>query len=444
MFKKLTLFILPAVAHLLVFSQQTLVELTFTAVYEIEYVQLDSIRVMNRTRGEESMLYWPDTTISLEIGHGDELLFVGYATFSAVGLPEEIDQTSSFELYQNYPNPMGERSEISLYLPQSGTVQIMITDMQGRSVLRTVHQLAEGRHDFRFYPGGGNIWFLTAYWNGMSRSIKMIASGAPEGNDSRLVYAGSQPERAVFKNAMQVNDFIVRESGIPDAPEGNTTYTFRFATNIPCPGEPTVEYGGQVYNTIQIFSQCWLRENLNVGTRINSHNQQMNNGLIEKYCYHDEISNCGIWGGLYQWNEMMQYETGAGKQGICPPGWHLPSDEEWKVLEGAVDSHYGIGHPVWDSWDLRGIDAGSNLKSTSGWNGGNGLDLYGFTALPAGYNASSGAYLSLGEQARFWSSTHDNSHIPWRRFHRFISPGVDRTASNIRTYGFSVRCIKDL
>ncbi len=51
---------------------------------------------------------------------------------------------------------------------------------------------------------------------------------------------------------------------------------------------------------------------------------------------------------LYQWEEMMQYTTQQGAQGICPPGWHLPTDEEWKVLEGAVDSQYGIGDPEWD------------------------------------------------------------------------------------------------
>jgi len=444
MFKKLILFFLLTAAYLLMFSQQTMLQLTFTAVNDSDYVQLDSIRVLNRTMGGETMIYRPDSAISLIINPGDLLLYVGYATFSAVGLLEIDDETSTFEVCQNHPNPMKDRSEISMYIPYAGKVHVMIADMQGRVVVRTDRQLAQGRHSFMFHPGKGNIWFLTAYWNGIGRSIKMISMGQQNANACRLAYAGSKSGEPVLKNFLQGRDLIVRESGILHAPEENTTYTFQFATNIPCPGIPTLEYEGQVYNTIQIFSQCWLKENLNVGTRINSHNLQTNNGLIEKYCYYDEASNCGFWGGLYQWNEMMQYETGAGKQGICPPGWHLPSDEEWKVLEGAADSHYGIGHPVWDSWDSRGFDAGTRLKSTSGWNGGNGLDLFGFTGLPAGYSGNAGAFFSMGEQARFWSSTHDNSDIPWRRFHRFVSPGVDRTASNIRTYGYSVRCIKDL
>ena len=77
--------------------------------------------------------------------------------------------------------------------------------------------------------------------------------------------------------------------------------------------------------------------------------EQSNNGIIEKYCYNNEPDSCTKYGGLYQWNEMMQYTTQQGAQGICPPGWHLPTDEEWKVLEGAVDSQYGIGDPEWDN-----------------------------------------------------------------------------------------------
>jgi len=76
---------------------------------------------------------------------------------------------------------------------------------------------------------------------------------------------------------------------------------------LPCPGMPTVVYGGQTYNTVQIGTQCWLKENLNIGTKIPGTQNQANNGTIEKYCYNNDEANCAIYGGLYQWNEMMQY-----------------------------------------------------------------------------------------------------------------------------------------
>ena len=97
----------------------------------------------------------------------------------------------------------------------------------------------------------------------------MISTGRRDGKNCTLDYIGSNNRKAGLKASSEVNNFTVRQSGILDTPKEDTTYTFQFATNIPCPGTPTVEYEGQVYNTIQIFSQCWLKENLNAGLMIN-------------------------------------------------------------------------------------------------------------------------------------------------------------------------------
>ncbi|MEA3478050.1 MAG: FISUMP domain-containing protein [Bacteroidota bacterium] len=210
------------------------------------------------------------------------------------------------------------------------------------------------------------------------------------------------------------------QSGVLNTPETSETYTFQFTTNIPCPGTPTVEYEGQVYNTIQIFSQCWLKENLNVGMMIPGSEWPTDNDTIEKNCYDNEPDSCTKYGGLYQWDEMMQYTTQQGTQGICPPGWHLPSDEEWKVLEGAVDSQYRIGDPEWDiSLNYRGFDAATNLKTTSGWyQNGNGTNLYGFSGLPGGSRDLSGYFGYVGYYGYWWAATEYDSDDAWRR-HRY-------------------------
>jgi uncharacterized protein (TIGR02145 family) len=433
-----------AILTLGLFSQRPTMELTFTAVDSAAYVQLDSIKVMNRTQGGETMIYWPDTTLLIEISPGDLLLCVGYATFSTVGIPEVNDDLSSFSVYQNFPNPMGDRSEISIYIPNSGKVHVRITDLQGKVVFRDDRQLDDGHHSFRFHSGGANLYFLTAYWNGLSRSIRMISTGQQDGKGCRLDYTGSQPGEPVLKASVKFNDFIVRQSGILDSPVESTTYTFQFATNIPCPGTPTVEYEGQVYNTIQVFSQCWLKENLNVGTMIDGTMEQSNNGTIEKYCNDNNTDTCAIYGGLYQWGEMMQYTIQQGVQGICPPGWHLPTDEEWKVLEGAVDSKYGISDPVWDiGWDNRGYDAGTNLKTTSGWyKNGHGTDLFGFSGQPGGFRDTFfGFFGVIGYYGRWWTSTKDYN-FAWHRDLEFNYLEPYRSSSDIE-YGFSVRCIRD-
>lgn len=418
---------------------QDTIDLTFTAVDNTAYVQIDSIKIMNRTQGGETMIYWPDTTLSLEIDQGDLLLYVGYATFSTVGISEVNDVISSFEVYQNYPNPIADRSEILMYIPHTGKVHVMITDLHGKVILRTDRQLDGGRHFFRFYPGGGNFYFLTVHWNGENQSIQMISTGQQDCNSCRLDYIGCNTGEAVLKASSVANDFILRQSGILDSPVENTSYTFQFATNIPCPGTPTVEYEGQAYNTIQIFSQCWLKENLNVGTMVMGNQNQTDNGIIEKYCYNNDQNNCILYGGLYQWWEMKQYTTRQGVQGICPQDWHLPNDEEWKVLEGAVDSQYGIGDPIWENyWGYRGYDAGTNLKAANGWNWGNGTDLYGFSGLPGGYRDRTSDFNYLGYWAGWWAPTENHT------FCRYLSSyqGVGAYADYEET-GYSVRCIRD-
>ncbi|MBU0764978.1 MAG: hypothetical protein KJ607_09105, partial [Bacteroidetes bacterium] len=106
-------------------------------------------------------------------------------------------------------------------------------------------------------------------------------------------------------------------------------------------GQPLVDArDSKSYNTVVIGSQCWMAQNLNIGTMINSSSGgqlQTNNGTIEKYCYSNNSANCTVYGGLYEWNEMMQYAASdAGNpgttQGICHSGWHLPTDPEWTEL----------------------------------------------------------------------------------------------------------------
>ncbi len=211
----------------------------------------------------------------------------------------------------------------------------------------------------------------------------------------------------------------------------------------PCPGIPTVTYGGQVYNTVYIGSQCWLKENLNIGTRINGGQNQTDNAIIEKYCYSDLESNCDEYGGLYQWNEMMEYVTTPGAQGICPNGWHVPADEEWKVLEGTVDSQYGVGDPEWNDFEYRGYDAGMNLKSITGWSYNTGTDLFGFEMLPAGSVSPTGGFVGKGFQTDLWTSTENNSTLAYGRYLRSTSSQVRRYDYGGKTWAWSVRCLKD-
>ncbi len=83
-----------------------------------------------------------------------------------------------------------------------------------------------------------------------------------------------------------------------------------------CPS--SVTYAGKKYNTVLIKNQCWLKENLDIGTMIDVSQDPSNDGTIQKYCYNNDLNNCATYGGLYQWNEAMEYKTTLGSKGICP------------------------------------------------------------------------------------------------------------------------------
>jgi len=431
-----------SILTLLAFGQRPTMELTFTADNNGIYVQLDSIKVMNRTQGGDTVLYWPDTVLSIYY----------------VGITEISENGSGFQVFQNYPNPVADQTTISLYVPEKDKVSIIVTDILGRVILKSERVLDQGTHSFRFTPGGGNLYFFTALWRGNSSSIKILQAASHAYGSGSLEYTGSEILTPQLKVTKDMQDFVynpgdellyigyanVLQSGMLDAPEESTTYTFEFATNIPCPGTPTVEYEGQVYNTIQIFSQCWLKENLNVGTMILGSVEMADNDTIEKYCYNNKPDSCDKYGGLYQWQEMMQYVTTEGVQGICPPSWHIPTDEEWKVLEGAVDSQYGIGNSVWDNnGPNRGYDAGSNLKRDTGWYVNNGTDLFGFSALPGGFRRNyDSVFLLAAYRGDWWTYTRQNIYSSRTRYMQDDNQQVGRFWGD-EEFGYSVRCVRD-
>ncbi|MEI6436944.1 MAG: FISUMP domain-containing protein [Bacteroidota bacterium] len=204
----------------------------------------------------------------------------------------------------------------------------------------------------------------------------------------------------------------------------------------PCPGNPTIVYGGQTYNTVQIGAQCWLKENLNIGTKINGSINQTNNGIIEKYCYNDLELNCNIYGGLYQWNEMMQYVTTAGVQGICPAGWHVPTDAQWTVVTDFLGGTSVAGGKMKTTGTIQ---AGTGL-----WESPNGgaTNESGFSAVPAGDRYTSGTFNFIGIYGYCWSSTEILTSYAWFWFMHFDYGTVGRIYDN-KGYGFSVRCLRD-
>jgi uncharacterized protein (TIGR02145 family) len=208
-------------------------------------------------------------------------------------------------------------------------------------------------------------------------------------------------------------------------------------------GNPLVDTrDGQSYETVQIGSQCWMAENLNIGTRIDGGANQTNNGIIEKYCYDNSEAQCDIYGGLYQWSEMMAHVTVAGVTGICPEGWHIPTDEEWCILEQEVDPSITCNSTGW-----RGIDGGGKLKEEgSPWFPPNtgATNSSGFTALPGGFAQTGGTFAWKGVFGYWWTSSQFDATTAWQRdLYNEVAQIRRLAASSNKLSGYSVRCLKD-
>lgn len=187
---------------------------------------------------------------------------------------------------------------------------------------------------------------------------------------------------------------------------------------------------GKKYPTVEIGSQCWMAANLDIGTRIIGTKNPSDNDTIEKYCWGDSPDSCLVHGGLYTWDEMMDYTTYEGSRGICPQGWHIPSDNEIKELERALgmDSATAELANVW-----RGTDQGTQIKE----GGSSGLEV-----KLSGARVSTGSYMAINSYAYIYSSTESGSNA-WRRCLRTSDTQVGRFNTFPKTYGFSVRCVKD-
>jgi uncharacterized protein (TIGR02145 family) len=194
---------------------------------------------------------------------------------------------------------------------------------------------------------------------------------------------------------------------------GSVTVSFTYGS---------LPYEGQSYKTIKIGTQTWMAENLNYT-------------VDGSKCYRNLESNCNVYGRLYNWSTAMDFASSCNSsscssqiqskhRGICPSGWHIPNDYDWGVLTDYVGG------------------GGLFLKAESGWSSGNGVDSYGFSALPGGFGNSGGSFGGVGNEGYWWSATENNASSAYRWNMTSNNSSVwkyDLSKSNL----YSVRCVQD-
>jgi uncharacterized protein (TIGR02145 family) len=191
-----------------------------------------------------------------------------------------------------------------------------------------------------------------------------------------------------------------------------------------CPGRFTDPRNNKIYSTVRIGNQCWMAENLNIGKSITK--QASDNGQIEKYCFDYNPNNCELHGGLYTWDELMNWSD--DKTGICPSGWHLPDDDEWAELEASL----GMKTESQKHLNWRGKSVGSKLLA--GKNSG-------FETILSGYRSDEGLFLAISELALYWTSSLKSPGLAWyRKFSKEETRVFRHYFSTLNAC--SVRCIK--
>lgn len=208
-------------------------------------------------------------------------------------------------------------------------------------------------------------------------------------------------------------------------------------TPFVCGGSLYDPRDGKSYATVDINGQCWMAENLNHGTLTTSH---INDGIVQKTCWYNNESYCNDYGALYRWDEMMQWTTTEGAQGVCPDGWHVPSDTEWYILENSLDG--AVNNPNATGW--RGSTIGGQLKEVgyTHWNGPNtgATNFSQMTLLGTGW-FTGGGYNGLKVWTVMATSTQSGGSA-WGREFDYNQQRSYRTLFT-KSFYYPVRCLKD-
>ncbi|MCD4698648.1 MAG: hypothetical protein K8S16_20655 [Bacteroidales bacterium] len=435
------------------YSQEPAITLTFTADNNGQHVPLDSILIVNVTQGGDTTLYAPDTVLVLDYG---------------AGIPENNTiETNVFTLLQNYPNPFQGETTVILYLPKRDNVLITISDLVGRKIFTSEYILDYGKHSFTFLPGKENLYFFTASVGQQIQTIKMfnIPSGSHGSGICILEYNGQQTGKEVNKSGNYLNNFVFNlgdklrykassalgERNIINTPSGNQTYTFQYGSvSLPCPGMPTItDIDGNSYNTVLIGSQCWMKENLKTTTYRNGTTipnvtdpDEWDALTSGAYVWFDnDISWKDKYGALYNW-----YTT-VDSSGLCPDGWHVPTEDEWDAL---TDYFGGMGPPHGNELkSCRQVDSSlggeCNTSEHPRWNSNSsnyGTDNYGFSGLPGGYRYTYGPFYPIGHYGYWWTSTENSSNTAEGRILQY-SESLVSSLYGSKPLGSSVRCLRD-
>jgi len=416
------------IAFLLVISK-----LMYAQDYQISFIgsglssTVDSIEVLNLTQ---------QTSLTL-IG-SDILNLSGNVGFSEVSIRDEKLKV--------FPNPMNLTAGIEFENPSLSLTTIYVIDNAGRIVLRYAESLVKGYHAFAVSGLQTGSYLIHISTDEVNYSAQLISTGS-KNRMPYLTYFGNN-SISETKNQLKISRNLVHmqyNNGDLLLLKGFSSDYERIITIVPTESQQIefefvecVDIDNNFYPVVTIGTQTWMAENLKVSHYSNgdeipniTDGSQWGNFNSGAYCwYNNDISWIDAYGALYNWYSVVD------SRGLCPSGWHSPTDAEWSILTNYLGGESVAGgkmkstrtapdvHPRWDS-----PNTGATNES-------------GFSSLPGGYRRSNGEFFDLGRGESLWSSTEVGSDYAWYRYLLNFSSNIT-TDFIYKPYGFSVRCLRD-
>jgi len=431
-----------ALAGILPAALAAQVIITFEGSLQGSPIPLDSIHVENLTGTGDTTIYFPDHELVLDFSTGLQ----GHAGDAAP--------------IRSMPNPFTGSTDI-MVASTGGEVRMSVYDATGRATATLRVEAPAGQYRFRYRSGMPGLHIVSMEQNGQRHSLRMVAmegTGCVNGTLSHLGAVGTaksdrslftwQPGDALRYIGYASNDTAMFSGVIEHTPVASTTRTFTFF-GATCSEAPTVmDADGNVYPVVRIGEQCWMGTNLRTThysdgsaiPNVTNDNAWLQVGATGAWSnYENSTAHGATYGKLYNWY------AATDQRGVCPMGWHVATDAEWKQLESAL----GMPANELNSAGTRGEaqNVGGMLKSTSVWNTPNtgATNETGFSGLPGGARGgfSEGTFFNLGTHGEWWtSSNYGEFNFAVRRQLRHSNGGIGRFGY-YKGNGYCIRCLRD-
>lgn len=403
--------------------------LGFTGQNNGQFVPLDKIVIENLDKGCDTTLFYPVSTIVLQI----------------LGIEDPGGSSAGLTLFQNSPNPVIETTSVKIFNPAPEYVSVVVLDVSGKQLCSYHEKLDRGYHIFDFTPGHHGTFIFSVSTSELTRNIKVTSTVSNENGTFCLQYSGKTDHEKIVK--MAASGFIfstgdhLRYTGyynsmtkvIEDTPNNNKTYAFYFSNSgFICGQSLTINHvAGNVapvtksttYGTVTNIpgetAKCWITSNL---------------GSDHQATAVDDATEASA-GWYWQFNRKQGYKHDGS---TLTPGWTITSineNSDWQTANNPCTLELGA------AWRLPTYTEWCNVDNVGYWTTWTGPWNSSLKLHAAGFISRNYAVLFYrGSDSYYWSSTQYSTDCGW---YLFFGSGYSEMIYSLKAYGNAVRCIKD-